>query len=61
MSILSTLNRIAADYRAARARYLTERAIMSLPLDLQKDIGWPSTVCPSTGRRRREFARLTDR
>ena len=26
---------------AARARYQTERSIHSLPIELQKDIGWP--------------------
>jgi hypothetical protein len=41
MSILSSLERIAADFSAARARYQTERAIRSLPIELQKDIGWP--------------------
>jgi hypothetical protein len=41
MSILSSLGRIAADFSAARARYQTERTIRSLPIELQKDIGWP--------------------
>ena len=40
-SILSTIGRIATEYSAARARYRTERAIHSLPIELQKDIGWP--------------------
>jgi hypothetical protein len=40
-SILSTIGRIATEYSAARARYQTERAIRSLPIELQKDIGWP--------------------
>lgn len=52
MSILSTLNQIATEFRAARTRYLTERAILSLPPDLQKDIGWPGSYDQSTGRRR---------
>jgi hypothetical protein len=40
-SILSTIGRIATEYSAARARYQTERAIHALPIELQKDIGWP--------------------
>lgn len=41
MSILSAIERLAHDYNAARARFLTERAINSLPIETQKDIGWP--------------------
>lgn len=41
MSILSSIGRIAAEFSAARARYHTERTIRSLPVELQKDIGWP--------------------
>jgi hypothetical protein len=41
MSILSSLGRLASDYSAARARYLTERAVRALPPELRKDIGWP--------------------
>jgi hypothetical protein len=41
MSVLSTIGRIASDFRTARNRYLTERAIRSLPPEVQKDIGWP--------------------
>jgi hypothetical protein len=41
MSILSTISRLAHEYSEARARYLTERSIGSLPVELQKDIGWP--------------------
>lgn len=51
MSILSTLNHLAAEYRAARTRYLTERAILSLPTELQKDIGYPDSFDRATGRR----------
>lgn len=51
MSILSTLGRLAHDYSAARARYMTERAIRSLPAELQKDIGWPDAVEERTVRR----------
>ncbi len=41
MSIISSLGRLASEYSAARARYLTERAIRNLPPELRKDIGWP--------------------
>lgn len=41
MSVISTIGRFAADYAAARSRRQTEREIRSLPLDVQKDIGWP--------------------
>ena len=41
MSILSSLSRFAADYKAARSRYMTERSIRALPTEIQKDIGWP--------------------
>jgi hypothetical protein len=44
MSILSSIGRIAAEFAAARARYQTERAIHSLPVELQKDIGWPEAA-----------------
>ncbi len=40
-SILSTIGRIATEFNAARTRYQTERAILSLPQELRKDIGWP--------------------
>ncbi|SDA44746.1 hypothetical protein SAMN02927914_00619 [Mesorhizobium qingshengii] len=49
MSILSSLGRIATEFSAARARYQTERAIRSLPIELQKDIGWPETSDSKTG------------
>jgi hypothetical protein len=53
MSILSSLNQIADEFRAARTRYLTERAIRSLPMELQKDIGYPEAFDRATGRRGR--------
>lgn len=52
MSILSTIGRLATEFSAARARYQTERSIGSLPLELQKDIGWPETFDSRTGHRR---------
>lgn len=51
MSIISSINRIAADFSAARARHLTERSIRSLPIELQKDIGWPDVTRTETGYR----------
>lgn len=44
MYILSAIGRIATDFGAARSRYLTERAINSLPAEVQKDIGWPDVT-----------------
>ena len=41
MSILSAIGRLAAEYTAARSRYLTERSIRALPSEIQKDISWP--------------------
>jgi hypothetical protein len=51
MSILSTIGRLAAEYNEARARYLTERSIHSLPIELQKDIGWPDAYQDRNSRR----------
>jgi DNA-binding transcriptional regulator YdaS (Cro superfamily) len=51
MSILSSIGRIATELSAARARYQTERAIRSLPIELQKDIGWPEVADIKTGTR----------
>ena len=50
MSILSTIGRLAAEYSEARARYLTERSIQALPIELQKDIGWPDAREPRRNR-----------
>ena len=44
MSILSSIGRIATEFAYARARYQTERAIHALPIELQKDIGWPEAA-----------------
>jgi hypothetical protein len=41
MSIFSAIGRLAHEYSVARSRYLTERAVRSLPSEIQKDIGWP--------------------
>ena len=53
MSILSTISRLAHEYSAARSRYLTERSIRSLPIEVQKDIGWPDAL---ETRRNRAFS-----
>lgn len=51
MSILSSIGRFATEFSAARARYQTERAIHALPIELQKDIGWPEAADAKTGLR----------
>ena len=51
MSILSSIGRLATEFSAARARYQTERAIHSLPIELQKDIGWPEAADTKAGAR----------
>ncbi|RWK56991.1 MAG: hypothetical protein E5X43_06955 [Mesorhizobium sp.] len=52
MSILSSVGRIAIRYSAARARYRSERALLSLPIELRKDIGWPEIVVDAQNSRR---------
>jgi hypothetical protein len=44
MSILSSLGRVASRYAQNRARYRSERELLSLPIELRKDIGWPEIV-----------------
>lgn len=51
MSILSSIGRLAAEFSAARARHQTERTIRSLPVELQKDIGWPDAFYKDSGYR----------
>ncbi|MGE0280985.1 MAG: hypothetical protein AB7P20_10300 [Rhizobiaceae bacterium] len=41
MSLFSAIGHLAHEVKAARARYLTERQLGSLPFEIQKDIGWP--------------------
>jgi hypothetical protein len=41
MFILQRIGRMAAEYSKIRNRYLTERSVRALPLEVQKDIGWP--------------------
>ena len=50
MLILSSIGRIAAKYSTARARYRSERTLLSLPPDLRKDIGWPEILDQHDGR-----------
>lgn len=52
MSIIASIGRIAAEFSAARARHHTERTIRSLPVELQKDIGWPDAFNLQNGLRR---------
>ena len=44
MSVLSTISRLASDYRARRRRLAASMRIASLPHDIQKDIGWPDGI-----------------
>ena len=44
MSILSSIGRIATTYAATRARHRSQRELLSLPIELRKDIGWPEIV-----------------
>ena len=44
MSILSSLGRVASRYAQNRARHRIERELLSLPIELRKDIGWPEIV-----------------
>ncbi|BAV47293.1 hypothetical protein MesoLj113a_25930 [Mesorhizobium sp. 113-1-2] len=44
MSILSSLGRVASRYAQTRARHRSERELLSLPIELRKDIGWPEIV-----------------
>ena len=40
MSIMHTLNRVVADIRARHRRRVARARLASLPLEVQKDIGW---------------------
>jgi len=51
MSVMSAIGRIAAEYNAARTRYLTERQVRALPFEIQKDIGWPDVQAPRVNAR----------
>ena len=43
MFILSSIGQLATALTLTRTRRRTERALSTLPLELQKDIGWPDT------------------
>jgi hypothetical protein len=51
MSIISAVSHLAHEWRAARDLARTESAIRSLPLELQKDIGWPDAQYDRNTRR----------
>lgn len=40
---LLSIGQLTNRYLAARSRYRTEIAIRALPIELQKDIGWPES------------------
>lgn len=40
MSILQALAHLTSDYRARRRRYYNYVKLRSLPVEIQKDIGW---------------------
>ena len=43
MSVYSTLSTIATEWRSARDEARTRRIVGSLPIEIQKDIGWPDS------------------
>lgn len=49
MSIFASIGRLAAEFSAARARHHTERTVRALPIELQKDIGWPDAFYKDRG------------
>jgi hypothetical protein len=51
MSILSSLGRVASRYAQNRARHRSERELLSLPIELRKDIGWPEIADRRNDRR----------
>ena len=52
MSIFSELSHLAAEWRTAREEARTRRIIGSLPMEIQKDIGWPDSHSIRVGARR---------
>ncbi|TKT80054.1 hypothetical protein [Aquamicrobium sp. LC103] len=50
MSILTTVGRFITELNRNRVRNSTARLISELPLDMQKDIGWPSAYYNNRGR-----------
>lgn len=56
MSILTTITRLAFDYRARRRRLAVVRQVAQLPSVIRADIGWPDPGTepgPSSRSRRR--------
>lgn len=49
MSIFDGIGRFGAALRKARRNNRAIREMNALPLDLQKDIGWPATPGPRSG------------
>ena len=52
MSIFSALSHLAAEWRTAREKARARRIIDSLPMEIQKDIGWPDSHSIRVGARR---------
>ena len=48
MSVFSALSNLAAELRLAREEARTRRIVNSLPMEIQKDIGWPQTYTHET-------------
>lgn len=46
MSMFETLARYGASFKNAREVRKSERVLNSLPMEIQKDIGWPVTHRP---------------
>ncbi|MBZ9776672.1 hypothetical protein [Mesorhizobium sp. CO1-1-8] len=44
MFTLSSIGRLTTRYMQARTRHRSERVLLSLPIELRKDIGWPEIV-----------------
>lgn len=42
MSLFGSIARFASDYRTRRRRMHTYLELLSLPPEIQKDIGWPT-------------------
>ena len=41
MSVYTALHTLASEWRAHREEARTRRIVASLPVEIQKDIGWP--------------------
>jgi hypothetical protein len=57
MSIFTTIARYTSDYRARRRRYYNHLKLSSLPLEIQKDIGWTEAFVDGEEGRRTRGAR----